>query len=219
MDFFAQQDAARKKSARLTVVALVFAVLVAAATGFVFTVAAWCGYLALTDRAPTYLEFIAKFPEVCTLSHIGAVVVVLVAGAWSYVRLGAGEALMKSVGARRARRSGEQVCLNVVEEMSIASGADVPTAWVVDEDDGVNAFAAGLGEEQRTHMPRQLPGEDGHVPALAHHLIEAHKRPLGVAVLEPAPGSELLELAVADAFHARHDLRRLVLRRELHRKG
>ena len=105
MNFFAQQDAARKKSARLTVVALVFAVLVAAATGFVFTVAAWCGYLALTDRAPTYLEFIAKFPEVCTLSHIGAVVVVLVAGAWSYMRLGSGEALMKSVGARRARRA------------------------------------------------------------------------------------------------------------------
>ena len=146
MNFFAQQDAARKKSARLTVVALVFAVLVAAATGFVFTIAAWCGYLALTDRAPTYLEFMAKFPNVGAFSHIGAVVVVIVAGAWSYVRLGSGEALMKSVGARRARRTGEQVFLNVVEEMSIASGADVPTAWVVDEDDGVNAFAAGLGE-------------------------------------------------------------------------
>ena len=146
MNFFAQQDAARKKSARLTVVALVFAVLVAAATGFVFTIAAWCGYLALTDRAPTYWEFMAKFPNVGVFSYIGAVVVVLVAGAWSYMRLGSGEALMKSVGARRARRTGEQVFLNVVEEMSIASGADVPTVWVIDEDDGVNAFAAGLGE-------------------------------------------------------------------------
>ena len=146
MDFFAQQDAARKKSARLTVVALVFAVFVAAATGFVFTIAVWCGYLSLTDRASAYVEFLSTYPNVCVFSHVGAVAVVLMAGAWSYMRLGSGEALMRSVGARRARRTDERVLLNVVEEMSIASGADVPTAWVLDEDDGVNAFAAGLGE-------------------------------------------------------------------------
>ena len=72
MDFFAQQDAARKKSARLTVVALVFAVFVAAATGFVFTIAVWCGYLSLTDRASAYVEFLSTYPNVCVFSHVGA---------------------------------------------------------------------------------------------------------------------------------------------------
>ena len=146
MDFYAQQDAARRKSARLTAVALVFAVFVAAATGFVFTFAAYLGYVSFADRAPTYPEFVARFPGVCAISYLLAVVVVLVSGAWSYLRIASGEALMRCVGARRARRTDDQALLNVVEEMSIASGADVPTAWVIDDDCGVNAFVAGKGE-------------------------------------------------------------------------
>ena len=146
MDFYAQQDAARRKSARLTAVALVFAVFVAAATGFVFTFAAYLGYVSFADRAPTYPEFVARFPGVCAISYLLAVVVVLVSGAWSYLRIASGEALMRCVGARRARRTDDQALLNVVEEMSIASGSDVPTAWVIDDDCGVNAFVAGKGE-------------------------------------------------------------------------
>ena len=37
----------------------------------------------------------------------------------------------------------ERTVLNVVEEMAIASGAPVPTVYLLDHEDGINAFAAG----------------------------------------------------------------------------
>ena len=148
MDFYAQQEAARKKSAWLTAVALIFSVVVVAATGFVFTVAAWCAYLVLSDVSPLpgYAKFIGRFPEVNPCAYFLGFVVVLVSGLWSYLRVASGEALMRMVGARRARRGDEQTLMNVVEEMSIASGADMPSVWVLESDEGVNAFAAGRGE-------------------------------------------------------------------------
>ena len=148
MDFYAQQEAARKKSAWLTAVALLFAALVVAATGFVFTIAAWCVYLVLSDsHVPLeYWKFIERYPNVGPASYVVAFVVVLVSGLWSYARVASGEALMRLVGARKARRNSDQALLNVVEEMSIASGAEMPSVWVLDEDEGVNAFAAGRGE-------------------------------------------------------------------------
>ena len=148
MDFYAQQEAARKKSAWLTAVALLFAALVVAATGFVFTIAAWCVYLVLSDSCvpPDYWKFMAFYPNVGPVSYAAAFVVVLVSGLWSYARVASGEALMRLVGARKARRDADQALLNVVEEMSIASGADMPSVWVLDADEGVNAFAAGRGE-------------------------------------------------------------------------
>src|ERR1700722_13051374 len=38
---------------------------------------------------------------------------------------------------------GERKLLNVVEEMSIASGVPMPQVYVMDQEDGINAFAAG----------------------------------------------------------------------------
>jgi Zn-dependent protease with chaperone function len=40
-------------------------------------------------------------------------------------------------------RAGERVVLNVVEEMAIASGTPVPPVYVLDEEEAINAFAAG----------------------------------------------------------------------------
>jgi Zn-dependent protease with chaperone function len=37
----------------------------------------------------------------------------------------------------------ERKLLNVVEEMAIASGVPVPQVYVMDDEDGINAFAAG----------------------------------------------------------------------------
>ncbi|PYI80541.1 MAG: peptidase M48, partial [Verrucomicrobia bacterium] len=38
----------------------------------------------------------------------------------------------------------ERKLLNVVEEMAIASGVPVPQVYVMDEEPGINAFAAGF---------------------------------------------------------------------------
>ena len=148
MDFYAQQESARRKSIWLTSVALLFAAIVVVATGFVFTVAAWCGYVVLKDggNLPGYAKFMELHPEVNPLSYFLGFVVVLFSGLWSYARIGSGAALMRIVGARKARRVDDQTLVNVVEEMSIASGADMPSVWVIEADEGVNAFAAGRGE-------------------------------------------------------------------------
>ena len=148
MDFYGLQEAARRKSARLTFVALLFAVAVAAATGFVFSVAAWCTYLVFRDggNAPGYIEFAASHPTANLLSYALALLVVLLSGLWSYSRISSGEALMRLIGARKARKDEDGALLDVVEEMSIASGVDMPSVWVLGADEGVNAFVAGFGE-------------------------------------------------------------------------
>ncbi len=59
-----------------------------------------------------------------------------------------GSAVAESVGGRRidphTLELKERRLLNVVEEMSIASGIPMPTVYVLDEEPSLNAFAAGL---------------------------------------------------------------------------
>jgi Zn-dependent protease with chaperone function/uncharacterized tellurite resistance protein B-like protein len=58
-----------------------------------------------------------------------------------------GSAVSEMMGARpvspNATDPDERKLLNVVEEMAIASGVPVPQVYVMDEEDGINAFAAG----------------------------------------------------------------------------
>ncbi len=59
-----------------------------------------------------------------------------------------GGAVAEAMGGRRVDIDTadflEKRLLNVVEEVSIASGVRVPEVWVLDEEEGINAFAAGL---------------------------------------------------------------------------
>ena len=58
-----------------------------------------------------------------------------------------GSAVAKMVGARAVdpatRDALDRRLLNVVEEMAIASGVPVPRVYVMDNEDSINAFAAG----------------------------------------------------------------------------
>ena len=139
MDFLAQQEAARKKSAWLTVAAVAFLLPVMAITGWILSWAIRFAWLALNDH-------LAPATESATVAYPIAALIVILSALVAYSRISSGKALMRRVGARAARRQDEQVLLNVVEEMSIASGVDMPSVWVQDDDKGVNAFAAGFGE-------------------------------------------------------------------------
>ena len=61
---------------------------------------------------------------------------------------GGGRAVAELVGARKVHTStkdiNERRLINVVEEMSIASGTPVPAIYVLDSEYGINAFVAGL---------------------------------------------------------------------------
>jgi Zn-dependent protease with chaperone function len=60
---------------------------------------------------------------------------------------GGGAVVARDLGARQVdpntRDPAERRLLNIVEEMAIASGMVAPEVWVMDQEQGINAFAAG----------------------------------------------------------------------------
>ena len=74
---------------------------------------------------------------------------VVMTGSWvKLAQLSAGgKVVAQSLGGRPVEPSTtdlpERRLLNVVEEMAIASGVPVPGVWIMDEEQGINAFAAG----------------------------------------------------------------------------
>ena len=60
---------------------------------------------------------------------------------------GGGETVARALGGRPINPNtpdlSERVLLNVVEEMAIASGTPVPPVYLLDNEEGINAFAAG----------------------------------------------------------------------------
>jgi Zn-dependent protease with chaperone function len=73
---------------------------------------------------------------------------ILVVSLWNIAKLaGDGAAVARMAGAREVAPGSadrlERRLLNVVEEMAIASGVRVPKVFVMDQETGINAFAAG----------------------------------------------------------------------------
>jgi Zn-dependent protease with chaperone function len=80
---------------------------------------------------------------------LGTLAAIAAGSLWTMAKLsGGGRAVAEMVGARRVRRTSEDVSerrlLNVVEEMSIASGTPMPFVYIMDEESAINAFVAGL---------------------------------------------------------------------------
>jgi Zn-dependent protease with chaperone function len=142
MDFFEAQERARRRSRRL-----VSLFLLAVAGTVLATYAAALLVLRFTPEEPGT----GPLWDPGLFSGVAAVVVAVVGFAslykWSQMRQGGG-AVAEMVGGRRvspdARDLAERRLLNVVEEMAIASGVPVPSVYVLDEEPGINAFAAGL---------------------------------------------------------------------------
>ena len=144
MNFFEQQELARRNSRRLIVlfvlaiVAIVIAVNVAATLLYQFFV------------LPTAARGIgAQLPHGFYFTNTIVVVGLILGGTWlemSRLRAG-GSAVAQRVGARAVdpstRDALDRRLLNVVEEMAIASGVPVPRVFVMDNEATINAFAAG----------------------------------------------------------------------------
>jgi len=161
MDFFAQQDEARRASRRLVLWYLLAALFVIAC----FNLAAALGYAALATfgalplagaeplvwrgLARTYGYALLHVPPVFHLWVSGIVgSIVASVSAWRMWKLSeGGPAIADMLGARYLERGranpAESRLLNVVEEMSIASGIAVPPVYLLPYDDAVNALAAG----------------------------------------------------------------------------
>lgn len=142
MDFFHHQDTARQRTGLLV---MLFTLAVLAITGLVSVMSIGI-YFYFTGEPFTTQSIISY----CLLSFVGVLTVVSIS---SFIRLSelnanGGRGVAESIGGKListdTSNAKHRQLLNVVEEMSIASGIPVPPVYVMTEEHGINAFAAGM---------------------------------------------------------------------------
>lgn len=149
MDFFQQQQAARKKTSLLVAYFLLAVVMIIISVYFVIAGAlAAAGpediqrSMQAAGRAPLWS------PEL--FAAVAAGTSLLVGGGSLYkiaALSGGGHTVAELLGGRPIAPDttdpDERRVLNVVEEMAIAAGTTVPPVYLLDQEEGINAFAAG----------------------------------------------------------------------------
>lgn len=137
-DFFAAQDAARSRSR------LLVALFLASVAGLI---------------AAIYLTLMLAFgggvlwdPDIFLWVAGSTALVVTGASAFKILDLRAGGGrVARSLGGRPVDPStadpDERRLVNVVEEMSIAAGVPMPEIYILDKENGINAFAAGFASD------------------------------------------------------------------------
>ncbi|MCH8500858.1 MAG: M48 family metallopeptidase [Aliidiomarina sp.] len=150
MDFFEHQAVA-KRNTRLLVILFGAAVLcLLTLTGLL--VAAFSGGL-VSDAETTsgQTEFLWHWDII--LASIGmALSAISLAVLYKWMTLkGGGKVIAESLGGRRlspdSREPIERKILNVVEEMAIAANMPVPPVYLLENEQGINAFAAGYSPQ------------------------------------------------------------------------
>lgn len=151
MNFFEQQDLAHSNTKRLVFLLCLAVISLIAITTLMFATAFYYMELnANTMMANTGLwQGITQTMSWKMLAGISAVVcTVIIAGSlFKLIQLSSGgRAVAEALGGRPLNvinaNTDEKKILNVVEEMSIASGTPVPPVYII-EDEAINAFAAG----------------------------------------------------------------------------
>ena len=147
MDFFQQQDRARKKTKLLI---FYFVLAVASIIVMIYGVAVFVSFYAAsrhhlyTEQAPlTFWN-----PQLFAGVALGTIAVIFCGSAYKTMALsGGGSVVAESLGGRpvnpNSTNPDERKLLNVVEEIAIASGVPVPQVYVIENEDYINAFAAG----------------------------------------------------------------------------
>jgi Zn-dependent protease with chaperone function len=149
MDFFAQQEKARKKTKWLILYFLVAVTLIIAAMYCVVLLAVtFAGQHHINYSMNPSPQFVWWDSNIFLCTVVGTVTVILGGCAYKIQQLaGGGSALAESLGGRLVSSNttdpDERRLLNVVEEMSIASSVPMPQVYVLDQEQGINAFAAG----------------------------------------------------------------------------
>ncbi len=142
MDFFQAQEQARRNSRLLTVYFLLAVAFIVVAVHLTITLTLmWSdGYQVIDDWWQ---------PEIFATSALITLLLISGGSLYKVVSLarGGGHTVALDLGGRRVdpatRDPLERRLMNVVEEMSIASGVPVPTVFILDHETGINAFAAG----------------------------------------------------------------------------
>ncbi|MFN9027343.1 MAG: M48 family metallopeptidase, partial [Akkermansiaceae bacterium] len=150
MNFFEAQERARKSS-RLLVLWFALAVI-----GVILVIYV-CATIALQMSSPdqhsiyvaTEVSQLGLWnPELLLWTTVLVGGVIFIGSLTKLSQLsGGGKVVAENLGGRLVepdtRNHYERRLLNVVEEMAIASGVPIPEVWIMDEEPGINAFAAG----------------------------------------------------------------------------
>ena len=159
MDFFEAQAHAKKRTSRLV---WLFALAVIGTVALSYFVTVFALNAAQNSRTKSYRARGRVYYEEAEPASTGlwrpqvflavAGATVAVVGLASLYKwreyAGGGSAVAESVGGRRVdprtTDTAERRLLNVVEEMAIASGIPVPAVYLLEDENAINAFAAGL---------------------------------------------------------------------------
>lgn len=151
MNFFEAQERARKSSRALVwwfILSVVGVIVVMYVLGTFLWQFRSSNPQGIYNTAETSAQLVWWDPEIFTWVSV-IVGGVVMTGSWvklSQLSAG-GKVVAQSLGGRPVEPTTtdlpERRLLNVVEEMAIASGVPVPGVWIMDEEQGINAFAAG----------------------------------------------------------------------------
>lgn len=184
VNLFAQQETNRRRSRWLVVGFILFFAWLGFGGDFIF-------YLATQHAPPEAYHHV--FP------WFGLLLTAVGAGMARYSYTTGPTNILKSTGAREiidAQTPQEQQLVNVVEEMSVASGISKPHIWIVDDPDP-NAFATGhdqadsniavtqglLGVCSRDELQAVVAHEMGHIKNLDVRLMTLLASLVGVVAL------------------------------------
>jgi len=151
VDFYARQENARRTTRWLLLAFLVSVALVVLAVDAIV-------YVLLGSSKPQH-------PQGGMLVFTTVVVLAIICGASLFKTLSlrnGGGVVARAVGGTRVDRNTRDPALrrlhNIVEEMAIASGVTMPEVYVLENEDAINAFAAGNSPaEQQAQMAKSVP--------------------------------------------------------------
>jgi len=143
MNFFEQQEESKQKSFQLV---LLFILAVIGVVLALYVAALVILYYSETDKTGAAFNWVN--PEILFCVVVVALTLILGGSLVKIVALRrGGRYIAESLDGRLVNPSTtdlkEKRLINVVEEMAIASGISVPLAYVLDNEGGINAFAAG----------------------------------------------------------------------------
>jgi Zn-dependent protease with chaperone function len=153
MDFFSSQETARKQTKLLL---CYFALAVIGLTVSLYGVVVVAEHFMSgksRSRGRTSATAVSRSipwwnPTLFLWSSLGTLGIVSLGSGYKMLQLsGGGRTVARDLGGRLVSRDTQQPderrLLNVVEEMALAAGMPVPDVYLMDDEDGINAFAAG----------------------------------------------------------------------------
>jgi len=146
-DFFDRQDNARRSTVRLAV--LFGLAVVAIIASIELLLAVTLGFLGRNPDTGAIDWTVVNDPQMFALATVGTLVLVGGGSLFKVAQLRAGgRVVAEQLGGRLLNSdtavASEQRLLNIVEEMAIASGTPTPPVYLMDQEEGINAFAAGF---------------------------------------------------------------------------